>query len=158
MNTYKYSNGVLESIEIPTDLKWIPTGNNYVWYCGLPSEGVVEDMAEGFNIAAYRATSDRAPYPFVAIVGFGGECGEEIYFPQLEDLIHYAHSHARLLHLTLLASIADQIDEVMKWLFDSRDGIFCDRVQMANYRAYREAKARRSASSGSVDMTKGDNK
>jgi hypothetical protein len=135
MNTYKYSNGVLESIEMPTDLKWVQTGKNYFWYCGLPSEETVGDMAEGFNIAVYRAASDRAPYPFVAIVGFGGECREEIYFPQLEDLIHYARSHARLLQLTLLANFINLIHNAIKWLFDSKDGIFRDH-----------------------DMTKGDNK
>src|SRR3974377_279344 len=98
MNAYRYSNGVLESIELPTitDLKWTPMGDmtakndeDYVWHCGLPSEETVGDTAEGFNIAVYRAASDRAPYRFVAIVGFGGECGEEIYFPQLRDLIRY---------------------------------------------------------------------
>jgi hypothetical protein len=150
MNAYRYSNGVLELIELPTitDLKWTPMGDmaakngeDYVWHCGLPSEETVGDTAEGFNIAVYRAASDRAPYPFVAIVGFGGECGEEIYFPQLEDLIHYARERAHLLQLTLLAGVEDRIDEAMKWLFHPKDGLFRDHVQEVNHRAYQEAQA-----------------
>ena len=63
MNTYRFSNGVLEPIEPSAlnDLKWGPMGDmakndeDYAWYCGLPSEETVGDTAEGFNIAVYRA-------------------------------------------------------------------------------------------------------
>ena len=152
MNTYRFNNGVLEPIEpsVMTDLKWTPMGDmsakndeDYVWHCGLPSEETVGDTAEGFNIAVYRAASDRALYPFVAIVGFGGERGEEIYFPQLEDLIRYARERAHLLQLTLLAGMAGRIDEAMKWLFHPKEGLFRDHVQQVNYRAHQEAQARR---------------
>ncbi|MGB7759522.1 MAG: hypothetical protein WBL61_06820 [Bryobacteraceae bacterium] len=152
MNAYRYTNGTLELIEVPetTDLKWTPMGDmsakndeDYVWHCGLPSEETVGDTAEGFNIAVYRAASNRTPYPFVAIVGFGGECGEEIYFPQLGDLIRYTREHAPLLQLTLLAGVADRIEEAMKWLFHPKEGLFRDHVQEVNYRAYQEAQARR---------------
>ena len=152
MNAYRYCNGMLELIELPTitGLKWTPMGDtlardgeDYAWYCGLPSEETVGDTAEGFNIAVYRAASDRAPYPFVAVVGFGGESGEEIYFPQLTDLILYRRQHAHLLQLTLLAGVEDRIDEAMKWLFHPKDGLFRDHVQEVNHRAYQEAQARR---------------
>jgi len=152
MNAYRYTNGVHELIELPetTDLKWTPMGDmsaqndeDYVWYCGLPSEETVGEMAEGFNVAVYRAASDRAPHPFMAVVGFGGECGEDIYFPQLGDLIRYTRDHAPLLQITLLAGVEDRIDEAMRWLFHSKDGLFREHVQEVNYRAYREAQARR---------------
>jgi len=150
MNAYRYSNGVLELIELPTitDLKWTSMGNvfaengeDYAWYCGLPSEEAVGDTAERFNIAVYRAASDRAPYPFVATVGFGGECGEDIYFAQLGDLIRYVREQAPLLQLTLLAGVEDRIDEAMKWLFDPKDGLFREHVREVKHRAYQEAQA-----------------
>src|ERR1035438_9900401 len=151
MNTYRYSNGILELIELPdtTDLKWTPMGDvfaekgeDYAWHCGLPSEETVGDRAEGFNIAVYRAASDRAPYPFMAVVGFGGECGEDIYFPQLEDLMHYAREQAPLLQLTLLAGTAARTAEAMKWLFHPKEGLFRDHVQQVNHGACQEAQAR----------------
>jgi hypothetical protein len=152
MNTYRFDNGVLEPIEpsAMTDLRWSPMGDmsanngeDYVWHCGLPSEETVGETAEGFNIAVFRAASDRAPYPFMAIVGFGGECGEEIYFPRLGDLIRYTRDHAHLLQLTLLAGVEDRIDEAMRWLFHPKEGLFGEHVQEVNYRAYQEAQARR---------------
>ncbi len=152
MNVYRYGNGILELIELPdtTDLKWTPMGDvfaekgeDYVWYCGLPSEETVGDTAEGFNIAVYRAVSDRAPYPFVATVGFGGACGEDIYFPQLGDLIHYAREQAPLLQLTLLAGVADQVDKAMRWLFHPDEGLFREHVREVKHRAHQEAQARR---------------
>ena len=153
MNTYRFNNGVLEPIEASamTDLKWTgmglvsaQKGEDYAWYCGLPSEETVGDMAPGFNIAVYRATSARAPYPFMAVVGFGGdECGDEVYFPQFTDLILYTRQHAHLLQLTLLSGVADRIDEAMKWLFHPDKGLFRDHVQHVNYRAYQDAQARR---------------
>jgi hypothetical protein len=152
MNTYRYNNGGLESIEPPamTDLKWTGMGlisanhgEDYAWYCGLPSEEMVGEVAGGFNMAVYRATSDRAPYPFMAVVGFGGDCEDEIYFPQLGDIIDYASEHAPLLHTTVLAGVANRIDEAMKWLFDAEKGLFREHVQQANYRAYKAAEARR---------------
>jgi hypothetical protein len=134
MNTYKYSNGVLESIEIPTE--WVQTGN-YAWYCGLPSEMAVPSTAEGFNIAVYRASSKQAPYQFVGFVGFNYKYyDKEIHFPQLEDLIHYVNKHVRLLYLTLLARIVDQ--------FDSKDSLFHDLSCLPGGQWQ--------------DMTKGDNK
>jgi hypothetical protein len=152
MNAYRYSNGVLELIELPdtTDLKWTPMGDvfaeegeDYAWLCGLPSEETVGDTAEGFSVAVYRAVSDRAPYAFVATVGFGGACGEDIYFPQLGDLIRYVREQAPLLQLTLLAGVEDRIDEAMKWLFDPKDGLFREHVREVKHRAYQEAQARR---------------
>jgi hypothetical protein len=152
MNAHRYSNGALELIELPmiTDLKWTPMGDtfaekgeDYAWHCGLPSEETVGDTAEGFNIAVYRAASDRAPYPFMATVGFGGACSEDIYFPQLADLIRYAREQAPLLQLTLLAGVEDRIDEAMKWLFDPKDGLFREHVREVKHRACQEAQARR---------------
>jgi hypothetical protein len=152
MNTYRFNNGVLEPIEpsIMTDLRWTPPGDmsakndeDYVWHCGLPSEETVGDTAEGFNIAVYHAASDRAPYPFMAVVGFGGECGEDIYFPQLGDLIRYTRDHAPVLQLTLLTGVVGRIDEAMRWLFHPKEGLFREHVQEVNYRAYQEAQARR---------------
>jgi hypothetical protein len=131
MNAYKYSNGVLESIEIPTE--WVQTGN-YVWYCGLSSEMAVPSTAEGFNITVYRACGEQAPYQFVGFVGFNYD--KEIHFPQLEDLIHYVNKHVHLLYLTLLACIVDQ--------FDSKDSLFRDLSGLPGGQW--------------KDMTKGDNK
>ena len=152
MDAYRYTDGVRELIVLPetTDLKWTPMGvmsakndEDYVWHCGLPSEETVGDTAQGFNIAVYRAASDRAPFPFMAVVGFGGECGEDIYFPQLGDLIRYTREHAPLLRLTLVAGVAERIDEAMKWLFHPKEGLFRDHVQQVNYRAKQEDRARR---------------
>jgi hypothetical protein len=153
MSTYKYADGALESIE-PTglipELKWGAVGQpcprdgeDYAWYCGLPSEGLSAGLAEGFNISLYRAATDRAPYPYVALVGLGDDCLDEVHFPELRDVITYAREHAQLLQLTVLAGIADRIDETMKWLFDTENGLFRDHVNEANYRARKAAEARR---------------
>ena len=57
MSTYKYADGALEAIETPEllpELKWGPVGHpcpregeDYAWYCGLPSEGLSAGLAEG---------------------------------------------------------------------------------------------------------------
>ena len=155
MSTYKYVDGALESIETPDllpELKLGPVGHpcpqdgeDYNWCCGLPSEGLSAGLAEGFSISIYRAVTDRAPYPFMAVVDLGGDCLDEIYFSGLRDVIAYAREHAQLLQLTVLAGIADRIDETMKWLFDSESGLFRDHVQEVYARARRAAEARRRA-------------
>ena len=153
MSTYKYVNAALESIEtlelIP-ELQWGPVGQpcprdgeDYAWYCGLPSEGLSAGLAEGFTISLYRAATDRPPYPYMAFVDLGGDCPDEIHFPELRDVIAYAREHAQLLQLTVLGGIADRIDETMKWLFDPESGLFRDHVHEANYRARMAAEARR---------------
>jgi hypothetical protein len=58
-------------------------------------------------------------------------------------VIAYAREHAQLLQLTVLAGIADRIDETMKWLFDPERGLFRDHVHEANHRARVAAEARR---------------
>jgi hypothetical protein len=123
MSTYKYVNGALEPIEPPEftpELKWGPVGDpsarngeDYAWYCGLPAEAFSAGLAEGFSISVYRATTDRAPYPFMAFVDLSDEGPDEIHFPELRDLIAYAREHAQLLQLTVLAGLADRIDEAM---------------------------------------------
>jgi hypothetical protein len=153
MSTYKYADGTLESIETPEllpELRWGPVGRpcprdgeDYAWYCGLPSEGMSAGLAEGFTISLYRAATDRAPYPYMAFVDLGGDCPDEIHFPELRDVIAYVREHAQLLQLTVLAGIADRIDEAMKWLFDSESGLFRDLVHAANHRARKAAEARR---------------
>lgn len=153
MNAYRYTNGALELIEpsLMADLKWTAMGDtrvtqdeDYAWYCGLPSEETADGVALGFNLGVYRAASDRAPYPFMAVVGFGGdECDGEIYFPQYSDLIRYTREHAHLLQLTVMASVMDRIDEAMKWLFDQDRGIFRDHVQGVFRREYQKERARR---------------
>lgn len=153
MSTYKYANGALEPIEpqelIP-EVKWgavgrpcARDGEDYAWYCGLPSEGMSAGLAEGFSISLYHAATDRAPYPFMAFVDLGGDCSDEIHFPELRDVIAYVREHSQLLQLTVLAGIADRIDEAMKWLFDSESGLFRDHVLEADYRAWKAAEARR---------------
>ena len=97
MSTYKYANGALESIEVPEllpELKWGPVGHpcprdgeDYAWYCGLPSEGLSAGLAEGFTISIYRAATDRPPYPFMALVDLGGDGPDEIHFSELRDVI-----------------------------------------------------------------------
>lgn len=153
MSTYKYADGALESIEPPEllpELNWGPVGHpcprdgeDYAWYCGLPSEGLSAGLAEGFSISLYRAATDRPPYPYMAFVDLGGDCPDEIHFSELRDVIAYAREHAQLLQLTVLAGIADRIDETMKWLFDPERGLFRDHVNEANYRARKAAEARR---------------
>jgi hypothetical protein len=153
MSTYKYADGALESIETPEllpELRWGPVGHpcpsdgeDYAWYCGLPSEGLSAGLAEGFSISLYRAATDRAPYPFMAFVDLGGDCPDEIHFPELRDVIAYVREHAQLLQLTVLAGIADRIDEAMKWLFDADRGLFRDHVRESYYRDRKAAEARR---------------
>jgi len=153
MSTYKYVNAALESIESPElipELKWGTEGQpsprdseDYLWCCCLPSEGLSAGLAEGFSISIYRAETDRAPYPYVALVGMGDDCLDEVHFPELRDVIAYAREHSQLLQLTVLAGIADRIDETMKWLFDSESGLFRDHVHEVNYRARKAAEARR---------------
>ena len=153
MSTYKYADGALESIETPEllpELKWGTEGqpsprdgDDYLWCCSLPSEGLSAGLAEGFSISIYRAATDRAPYPYVALVGVGDDCLDEVHFPELREVIAYAREHAQLLQLTVLAGIADRIDETMKWLFDSESGLFRDHVHEVNYRARMAAEARR---------------
>lgn len=118
-------------------------GEDYAWYCGLPSEGLSAGLAEGFTIGLYRAATDRPPYPYMAFVDLGGDCPDEVHFPELRDVIAYAREHAQLLQLTVLGGIADRIDETMKWLFDPESGLFRDHVHEANYRARMAAEARR---------------
>jgi hypothetical protein len=153
MSTYKYVDTELESIETPDllpELKWGPVGRScpcdgedYAWCCGLPCEGMSAGLAEGFTISLYRAATVRAPYPYMAFVDLGGDCPDEIHFPELRDVIAYAREHAQLLELTVLAGIADRIDEAMKWLFDSESAMFRDLVNEANHRAQKTAEARR---------------
>ena len=153
MSTYKYVNTALEPIELPElipELKWGPVGHpwprdgeDYVWHCGLPSEGLSAGLAEGFTISLYRAVTGRAPYPLMAFVELGGDCPDEIHFAELQDVIAYVREHAELLQLTVLGGISDRIDEAMKWLFDSESGLFRDHVHEANYRAHKAAEARR---------------
>ena len=149
MSIYKYAGGALESIKTP-ELKWgtegqlsARDGDDYLWCCSLPSEGLSAGLAEGFSISIYRAATDRAPYPYVALVGVGDDCLDEVHFPELREVIAYAREHAHLLQLTVLAGIADRIDETMKWLFDSESGLFRDHVREVNYRARKAAEARR---------------
>ena len=165
MNTYKYADGVLESIETPEllpELRWGPVGHphprdgeDYAWYCGLPSEGLSAGLAEGFTISIYRAATDRPPYPFMALVDLGGDGPDEIHFSELRDVIAYAREHAHLLQLTVLVGIADRIDETMKWLFHSESGLFRDHVHEANYRAQKAAEARRRARNAVPAVTAG---
>jgi hypothetical protein len=155
MSTYKYTNGVLESIETPEllpEIRWGPVGHpgprdgeDYAWYCGLPSEGLSAGLAEGFTINLYRAATDRPPYPYMAFVDLAGDGPDEIHFPELRDVIAYAREHAQLLQLTVLAAITDRIDETMKWLFDSESGLFRDHVHEVYARERRAAEARRRA-------------
>ena len=72
-----------------------------------------------------------------------GACPDEIHFPELRDVIAYAREHAQLLQLTVLAGLADRIDEAMKWLFDADRGLFRDHVRESYYRERRAAEARR---------------
>lgn len=165
MSTYKYVNTALESIETPElvpELKWGPVGHpcprdgeDYTWYCGLPSEGMSAGLAEGFSISLYRAATDRAPFPFMAFVDLGGDCPDEIHFPELRDVIAYVREHAHLLQLTVLAGIADRIDEAMKWLFDSESGLFRDHVHEVYARERRAAEARRRARNATPAVTAG---
>ena len=116
MSTYKYVNGALEPIEPPEftpELKWGPVGDpsarngeDYAWYCGLPAEAFSAGLAEGFSISVYRATTDRAPNPYMAFVDLSDEGPDEIHFPELRDVIAYAREHAQLLQLTVLAGLA----------------------------------------------------
>ena len=155
MRTYKYADGALESIETPEllpELTWGPVGHpcprdgeDYAWYCGLPCEGLSAGLAEGFTISLYRAVTDRPPYPYLALVDLGGDSPDEIHFSELRDVIAYVREHAPLLQLTVLAAIADRIEETMKWLFDSESGLFRDHVHEVNYRAHKAAEARRRA-------------
>jgi hypothetical protein len=165
MSTYKYVDGALESIETPEllpELKWGPVGQpspsdgeDYAWHCGLPSEGLSAGLAEGFTISLYRAATDRAPYPFMALVDLGGDCLDEIHFAELQDVIAYVREHAELLQLTVLVGITDRIDEAMKWLFDSESGLFRDHVHEANYRARKAAEARRRSRNAASAVTAG---
>jgi hypothetical protein len=151
MNSYKYTNGILESIELPEltpELTWGPVGSfahhdghDYKWHCGLPSEALSAGLGV-FSITIYRAASDRAPYPLMAFVDFGDHPGE-VYFPELRDLIQYAREHAQLLQVTVLAGIADQIDEAMRWLFDYKRGLFRDHVEDVYRRERRDSEVRR---------------
>ena len=50
-----------------------------------------------------------------------------------------------MLQVTVQAGIADRIDEVMKWLFDSESGLFRDHVHEVYARERRAAEARRRA-------------
>ena len=153
MSTYKYVNGALEPIEPPEftpELKWGPVGDpsarngeDYAWYCGLPAEAFSAGFAEGFSISVYRATTDRAPNPYMAFVDLSDDCPDEIHFPELRDVIAYAREHAQLLQLTVLAGLADRIDEAMKWLFDADRGLFRDHVRESYYRDRKAAEARR---------------
>jgi len=150
MNCYKYTNGILESFELPDltpELTWGPVGScahhdgkDYEWLCGLPSENLSAGLGV-FSITIYRSASERAPYPYMALVDFGDYPGE-VYFPDLRDLIHYAREHAQLLQVTVLAGIADQIDEAMRWLFDPQNGLFRDHVQDVYRHQWREAEMR----------------
>jgi hypothetical protein len=153
MSIYKYVNGALDPIEPPEstpELEWGPVGQpsscegaDYTWYCGLPSEEMVGDLAGGFNLSVYRSASDRTPYPFVAVVDFGSDYGDEIYFPELRDVIQYAREHAQLLQVTMLAGVANRMDEAMKWLFDTDRGLFRDHVRESYRREQKTAEARR---------------
>ncbi len=165
MNTYKYMNGTIESIELPEftpELTWGPVGpsyahegKDYVWLSGLPSEALSAG-AGIFSITIYRGVSDRAPYPFMACVDFGDFPGE-VYFPDLRDLIQYAREHAQLLQVAVVSGIADQIDEVMRWLFDPQKGLFRDHVQDVYREQRRVAEARRRAAraAGAASVTGG---
>jgi len=165
MSTYKYADGALESIETPEllpELKWGPVGHpcprdgeDYAWYCGLPSEGLSAGLAEGFSISLYRAATDRPPYPYMALVDLGGDYPDEIHFLELRGVIAYAREHAQLLQLTVLAGIADRIDEAMKWLFDSESGLFRDHVHEVYVRARRAAEARRRARNAAPTVAAG---
>ena len=165
MSTYKYADGALESIETPEllpELRWGPVGHpcpsdgeDYAWYCGLPSERLSAELAEGFSISLYRAATDRPPYLYMALVDLGGDCPDEIHFSELRDVIAYVREHAQLLQLTVMAGIADRIDEAMKWLFDSESGLFRDHVHEVYARARRAAEARRRARNAAPAVTGG---
>ncbi|MCZ2146972.1 MAG: hypothetical protein LC126_04280 [Bryobacterales bacterium] len=165
MSSYKYANGVLESIETPElipEIRWGPVGHpcphdgeDYAWYCGLPSEGLSAGLAEGFTISLYRAATGRPPYPYMALVDLGGDDPDEIHFPELRDVIAYAREHAQLLQLTVLAGITDRIDGTMKWLFDSESGLFRDHVHEVYARQRRAAEARRRARNAAPAVTAG---
>jgi hypothetical protein len=158
MSTYKYVNGALEPIEPPElipELTWGPMGDpsarngeDYAWYCCLPSEALSAGLAEGFSVTVYRATTDRAPYPYMALVNFSDDYPDEIHFPELRDVIAYAREHAQLLQLTVLAGITDRIDEGMKWLFDVDRGLFRDHVRESYYRERKAAESRRAKRAG----------
>ena len=158
MSTYKYVNGALEPIEPPElipELTWGPMGDpsarngeDYAWYCCLPSEALSAGLAEGFSVTVYRATTDRAPYPYMALVNFSDDYPDEIHFPELRDVIAYAREHAQLLPLTVLAGITDRIDEGMKWLFDVDRGLFRDHVRESYYRERKAAESRRAKRAG----------
>ena len=164
MNTYKYASGVIEPIELPQqtpELTWTAVGQSsaheakdYAWHCCLPSEAMSAGMGAGFNITIYRAATERAPYPYMALVDLGDYPGE-IYFADLRDVIQYAREHAQLLQVTVLAGIADRIDEAMKWLFDSESGLFRDHVHEVYTRARRAAEARRRARNAAPTVTAG---
>ena len=97
MSTYKYVNGALEPIELPEftpELSWGAVGDpsarddeDYAWYCGLPAEAFSAGLAEGFSVSVFRATTDRAPYPYMAFVDLSDDCADEIHFPELRDVI-----------------------------------------------------------------------
>lgn len=164
MNTYKYANGVIEPVELPDltpELTLTAVGQSsaheardYAWHCCLPSEAMSAGMGAGFNITIYRAVSERAPYPYMALVDLGDYPGE-IYFADLPDVIQYAREHAQLLQVTVLAGIADRIDEAMKWLFDSESGLFRDHVHEVYARERRAAEARRRARSAAPAVAAG---
>ena len=164
MSTYKYANGIIEPIELPDltpELTWTAVGrssahelHDYGWLCCLPSEAMSAGMGAGFNITIYRAVSERAPYPYVALVDLGDYPGE-IYFADLPDVIQYAREHAQLLQVTVLAGIADRIDEAMKWLFDPESGLFRDHVHDVYARERRAAEARRRARNAAPAVTAG---
>lgn len=119
MSALRYVNGVLEQISNPLENgditwgtigeTWVSNGEDYVWMTTLPG-----DYSQGFRIIVYRAASARARYPWMACVGFAADdSGDDVYFTSLTELTRYLKNHAALIHVTVLASIAERIDEAI---------------------------------------------
>ena len=158
---YKYNAGVLEAIPCPAEwssLIWGPYGGgpgaseheDYTWLYELPCE-----FSGGFRIQIYAGVSERVPYPFMAVVGFGDDFLDQIHFGSQPDLIRYAQEHAALLQVTMLENIADQISDVRRWLFDSECGLFSAHVRAQRRRQQRAAEARQALQKAPQPVPKG---
>ena len=67
-------------------------------------------------------------------------------------MIAYAREHAQLLQLTVLAGVADRVDEVMKWLFDDKRGLFREHVRETYYQERKAAESRRAKRTAPKDQ------